>query len=322
MRRSNTIVVGGGPAGAACAGKLRTLGEEVLILDQHPFPRPKVCAGWIQPSVWALLGISPAEYPLGLTRFDWIYYSVFGIKLPVKTRQYAVRRVEFDHWMIARSRAPVVNHRVKTIVRTADGYVIDNQFHCQYLIGAGGTHCPVYRTFFSPTNPRAEKNRIVGLESEYAGQSPDKQCRLWFFDHGLPGYAWYLPKQGGWVNLGIGGKCLKLKTSGSTIMDHWHRFIRKLQLLSLIDSPPPPPKGHTYHLYQPHPVTRLGNAFVVGDAAGLSTLDMGEGIQGAIASGIMAAEAIAGNREIALGALPKFSLPGILLAGYKHLWNK
>lgn len=318
MRQSNTIVVGGGPAGSACAWKLGALGKQVLILDKHPFPRPKVCAGWIQPSVWEILGISPADYPLALTRFDWIHYSMFGIKLPVKTRQYAVRRVEFDHWMISRSRAPVVTHRVKTIVKTDDGYLIDNQFQCRHLIGAGGTHCPVYNTFFSPINPRIENTRIVGLESEYAWNSPDKRCLLWFFDHGLPGYAWYLPKQDGWLNIGIGGKCLKLKTSGNTIMDHWHKFIKKLQHLSLVDRPPPPPKGHTYHLYQRHPVTRLGNAFVVGDAAGLSTLDMGEGIQGAIASGIMVAEAITGNKQISLGSLPKFSLPGILLAEYKH----
>ncbi|WP_320043734.1 hypothetical protein [uncultured Desulfobacter sp.] len=72
---------------------------------------------------------------------------MFGIKIPVPTRQYAVRRYEFDAWMISRAHVPVKTHCVKNIIRKNGFYIIDDQYRCRYLIGAGGTHCPVYRSY-------------------------------------------------------------------------------------------------------------------------------------------------------------------------------
>ncbi|MBT6341313.1 MAG: NAD(P)/FAD-dependent oxidoreductase [Desulfobacula sp.] len=317
MLTSDSIVVGGGPAGSACAWKLKTMGCDVLILDKETFPRPKVCAGWITPKVWDILGITPADYPYALTQFNRIHYSVFGFKIPVITRQYAIRRYEFDKWMISRTHVPVFTHTVKNIVKINEDYIIDNKYRCKYLVGAGGTHCPVFKIFFSFLHQRAEKALIVAVEKEYRCDYLETDCRIWFFDHGLPGYSWYLPKQDGWLNIGLGGKFLKLKTSGKTIMDHWHEFTKKLQLLSLIHKPPQNPKGHTYYLHQKKQINQRENAFIIGDSAGLSTLDMGEGIHAAIASGLMAAKAIAGKKKFNPGSLSKFSLPGILVAGYK-----
>ena len=56
------------------------------------------------------------------------------------------------------------------------------------------------------------------------------------------------------------------------------------------------------------------NLYIIGDAAGVSTLDMGEGIHAAIKSGIMAAEAIVNNKQFMLNGLKKFSLPDIFLS--------
>lgn len=53
---------------------------------------------------------------------------------------------------------------------------------------------------------------------------------------------------------------------------------------------------------------------VGGGPAGLSTMDMGEGIHAAIKSGIIAAEAIAKNKQFMPHGFTKFSLPGIFLA--------
>jgi len=51
---------------------------------------------------------------------------------------------------------------------------------------------------------------------------------------------------------------------------------------------------------------------VVGDAAGLATKDMGEGIGPAIESGIRAARSIAQGRPYSIRGIGKYSLPGIL----------
>lgn len=60
MERHEVVVVGGGPAGSACALELRRLGHDVLLLDAARFPRDKVCGEGISPEAW------PALQRLGL----------------------------------------------------------------------------------------------------------------------------------------------------------------------------------------------------------------------------------------------------------------
>jgi flavin-dependent dehydrogenase len=52
------------------------------------------------------------------------------------------------------------------------------------------------------------------------------------------------------------------------------------------------PRGYSYYLRRDVEHVRIGNAFLTGDAAGLATWDMGEGIGPAIESAQRAAEAI------------------------------
>ena len=57
---------------------------------------------------------------------------------------------------------------------------------------------------------------------------------------------------------------------------------------------------------------RSGNAFLVGDALGLATLDMGEGIGPAIRSGQLAAEAIIHGTDYSVASIPRYSFPSLL----------
>lgn len=72
------------------------------------------------------------------------------------------------------------------------------------------------------------------------------------------------------------------------------------------------PRGHNYYLRQPVTNGRMENAFVIGDAAGLATMDMGEGIGPAVESGILAADAVAGGGECSLRSVRKYSLISLL----------
>jgi flavin-dependent dehydrogenase len=313
MINKEIIIVGGGPAGAACAWKLKQRGITPLVLDKYSFPRPKVCAGWITPAVFRLLELRGDDYPYTVSQFDRINFHLFGLKIPVPTRQYAVRRYEFDAWLICRTGVPVNTHCVRNIIRKNGFYIIDDQYQCKYLIGAGGTHCPVYKTFFTQTRPRRPKSLIVAVEKEYPYDILHHQCHLWFFDHGLPGYAWYLPKGNNWLNIGIGAKFNTLKQRGQNIMDQWRHFTMDLQKKGFIGENPPSPKGHNYYFQYGPKKYRQDNAFIIGDAAGLSTLDMGEGIHGAVLSGIRVADAIVENKPFVLPHPARFSLPKILL---------
>jgi len=53
--RTDVLVVGAGPAGSACAQTLARAGLDVLLVDQHDFPRDKVCGDALIPDTHAAL---------------------------------------------------------------------------------------------------------------------------------------------------------------------------------------------------------------------------------------------------------------------------
>jgi flavin-dependent dehydrogenase len=312
MIDAEVIVVGGGPAGSTCARKLMLGGKDVLILDKQQFPRLKLCAGWITPKVVKDLDIDLSSYPHSLVTFDKINFYFRHFKLPVKTRQYSIRRIEFDHWLLERSGVPVMQHTVRRLRHENGYYIIDDAFRCKYLIGAGGTNCPVYHAFFKDMNPRSRTHQIVCLEQEFSYQASHDNCHLWFFDEGLVGYSWFVPKGNGVLNVGIGGKLASMKTRGQTIRDHWDHFVAKLENRSLVTGYQFQPKGYQYYLRTDVANVQYDNAFIIGDAAGLATVDMGEGIGPAIESALLAADALLNGRPYTIREITKYSLPAIL----------
>jgi menaquinone-9 beta-reductase len=314
MIHTEVLIIGGGPAGAACAWRLKQKNVDCLIIDQHHFPRFKPCAGWITPQVIQDLELSSADSPPGLTTFSALHVSIYGLKLKLRTRQYAIRRYEFDDWLLHRSCAPVQMHAVKEISRSGDQYIVDGEFSGKYLVGAGGTYCPVYRTFFKPGSPKSRDTLIAAQEEEFPYPYTNADCQLWFLEDHLPGYAWYVPKANGYVNVGVGGKAEEMNARGDSLKRHWNRLVEKLDRLGLIRDHAYHPSAHTYYLRQRLPEIRKENVFLAGDSAGLATLDMGEGISAAIKSGLLAAEAILTGSDYSVASIPRYSLfPGVLM---------
>ena len=283
-----------------------------MVLDQHSFPRPKPCAGWIIPAVVRDLQLNIPDYPHSFTTFRQFVVSIRGWRFRLPTRQYAIRRIEFDDWLLRRSGAPFYRHQVKTITPGPGGYTLDGEFSGKYLVGAGGTSCPVYRSLFKAACPRLKESQVVALEEEFAYEYNDERCHLWFLENGLPGYAWYVPKAGGVVNVGVGGTAARLVASGDSIQRHWGLLVENLERLGLVRGRTYRPSAYTYYTRLDLPEIRRGNAFLVGDAAGLATEDLGEGIGPAIRSGLLAAEAILHGGEYRLASIPRVSRWAIL----------
>jgi len=313
MIDSTVIIVGGGPAGSTCAWKLKQNNISSIILDRKTFPRKKVCAGWITPRVYKDLCLEKDEYPYPILRYRRLNYYFSGKKIPVRTRQYAIRRFEFDDWLVKRSGVDVIQHPVRHIRKEGDGFIIDDVYRCKFLVGAGGTQCPVHRTFFSQTNPRKEENLVIAMEEEFKYDYHDPDCHLWFFDNKLKGYSWYVPKGDDYLNIGIGGKFLGLKDNSQSIHDHWGHLVEKLEKLSLVKKRKFKPRGCSYYIREKAKTVQAGNAFIVGDAASLATVDMGEGIGPAVQSGILAAEAIISGKDYSVRSIGRYSALDILL---------
>jgi len=285
MIYSEVIIVGGGPAGSSCAKKLKEKDVECILLDSKKFPREKLCAGWITPKVYKILELD--SYPYSITEMNEIGVSIFGFNKKYKKLQYAIRRIEFDDWLLKRSKVKVYTHKVIDIKQDKKGYIIDNKYRCKYLVGAGGTNCPVYKTFFKEISPRNEKLKAVAIEEEFSYKILDKTCRLWFLENKLEGYSWYVPKKEGYVNVGIG----QIGSKGK-IQDQWKYFIKRLEELSLVKNHKYKPKGYYYYVRENKTITQINNAFITGDAAGLATRDLAEGIGPAVESGILVADSI------------------------------
>lgn len=313
MIEVDTLIVGGGPAGSSCAWRLRRHGVECLVVDRVTFPRSKLCAGWVTPHVLRDLEIEPHEYPLSFLTFDALRISVRGFGVTLRAKEHSIRRVQFDDWLLRRSGAPVVTQNVRAIRRDGDRYVVDDTWRCRHLVGAGGTRCPVYRELFRDHAPRNEALQAAVLEEEFPSDWTDATCRLWFFDGGLPGYSWYVPKADGHLNVGIGAMAGRLKAKGQTIRPHWQRLTRRLAASRLVPERTWDAGGYTYYLRPRHDSVRQGRAYLVGDAAGLSTRDLCEGIGPAVRSGLLAADAIATGGEYSLASVRAHSMePGLI----------
>jgi flavin-dependent dehydrogenase len=312
MIKTDVLIVGGGPAGSACARRLKQEHISSIVLDKAKFPRFKPCAGWVTPQVLRWVGEEVDNYPHGLTEFSSFDVSINGFQFKLPTRQYAIRRFEFDNWLLQLAEPQLKMYDVHGIRQENGEYVVDDEFSAHYLVGAGGTHCPVYQTFFSQTSPKGQGALIVAQEEEFQYDYKDARCKLWFFENKLPGYAWYVPKKDGYVNVGVGGFTGQLKKRADTLKRHWNLLAKQLEEAGLITDHIYKPAGHSYFLRQKLTEIRNGNAFLVGDALGLATLDMGEGIGPAIRSGQLAAEAIIHGTEYSVAGIPRYSLPSLV----------
>ena len=300
MEYYETIIVGAGPAGSTCARKLAQAGRSVLMLDKATLPRLKLCAGWVTGEVWRDLEVTPGEYPHSLLKLSTrLYIAPFPFALmpwPTRWANYSIRRIEFDQWLVERSGVAVRQHQVNHIDYRNDTYIIDGQLACTYLIGAGGTGCPVRRQFFPRQRP--PEDQIVALEKEFYYPDRDGIARYFFFNRGLAGYSWYVPKADGYLNLGLGGFNRYFQSSSLSIHDHFQAFLQDLmrrRLLSPEVADQLRPSGYSYDLASDQGPVKQDRCWLIGDSAGLATLDFGEGISPAIKSGLLAAGEVLGE---------------------------
>ena len=307
MTAAEIIVVGGGPGGSTCAWKLRQAGREVLVLDKEEFPRRKPCAGWITPRVVRDLHLEEDNYPQTVSRFVRIKFHFPRRKFTLPTVQYAIRRVEFDNWLLQRAAVPVVRHTASDIRKEGNAFLIDGEFRCRYIVGAGGTHCPVYRTLFKEARPRSPGSKITAMEDEFPSSPGETGCHL-LFPRDLPGYCWYVPKGNSHLNVGVGGISQRMDARGKSILQYWTDLLGLLTERSLVDATPIEPRGHVYYRRDDTGPVQIGSAYIVGDSAGLATQDMGEGIGPAVRSGILAANAILSRGKYRADSVPKYSV--------------
>jgi geranylgeranyl reductase family protein len=294
--RYDAIVVGGGPAGSSCAHRLREAGWHVAVVDRARFPRDKVCAGWLTADVFPLLDVTPAEYRAAggtLQEISGFRTRVIG-RRPIDTRypktiSYAIRRCEFDDFLLRRAGVRVfAGTAVTSIRRAGDRWIVNEELDARVVVGAGGHFCPVARYLRGgrdtsiPVVAREAEFRLDGDTAVRADMPELLFCR------DLQGYAWCVRKEG-YVNVGIG------RRGSQDFNQHVAAFTGLLDRTMNIRTPASVQwRGHAYLAWGvgARPVAGDG-MLLVGDAAGLAYPESGEGIRPAIESGYLAAAALA-----------------------------
>lgn len=298
MKQADVLIAGAGPAGSACAWKLVRAGLRVFLIDRAAFPRPKPCAGWVTPGVFDSLALDPHHYGR-FCLLQPITSFLTGL-LDGESRRtdfgatvsYAVRRAEFDDYLVRRSGASAsLGTPVSSIRREGGWWELDGQWRARLLVGAGGHFCPVAHYLGARTSTEAA---VAGQVAEFhLDDAEARECRAHgecpelYFLPGLDGYGWCVRK-GDWLNVGIGS------LDGQGLSGHLEALLARLRRTGRLGAERQPRfQGHAY-LLRGRSLRPAGGegVLLVGDAAGLAAASSGEGIRTAVESGLLAAQAI------------------------------
>ena len=299
MESCDVLIVGGGPAGSSCAWKLRQHSLDVIVMDKASFPRNKVCAGWITPSVVESLRLDTEDYarqhvlqPITGFRTGLIDGRELETQYPA-TVSYGIRRCEFDDYLLQRSGARLLQGlSMESIKRHGSGWLVNDAITAPLVIGAGGHFCPVAR--FMGAKLGADEPAIAAKEIEFE-MSPEQRdaCQVrgdtpeLYFCQDMKGYGWCLRK-GNHLNIGLGREDNHLL---SEQLRHFCDFLK--QRGRIPQNIPDSFHGHAYLLYGHAARKQIDDGMLlVGDAAGLAYPQSGEGIRPAVESGLMAATTI------------------------------
>lgn len=298
MNSCEVLIVGGGPAGSACAWFLRQAGLDVLLMDVRSFPRDKPCAGWITPPVLATLAIDRDDYRRGrvLQEIRCFRTSLMGgdeiVTRYDRVVSYGIRRCEFDQYLLERSDARLLSGEPVRIVERAGGrWLVNGHIRARLVVGAGGHYCPVAR--FLGARIGSEES-IIAQSAEFPLDSrQEKECRIpldmpeLLFSRDLKGYGWIFRK-GAFLNVGFG------RMDSADFKRHMAEFRRHLEQWGVITGAVVRFQGHAYRVWQRQGGRKKidDGVLLIGDSAGLAHPQSGEGILPAIESALLAAETI------------------------------
>lgn len=323
-RRSDIVIIGGGPAGSAAAIEAARLGFAVTVVDKAAFPRPKCCGDGLTTGALrhlADLGVDLGLLPSTRSVDDVVLVPPSGreirYRFPASAGRYAavVRRSELDHAMIERAgqvgatireRTELVSldpghsgyrhRRARVGIRHLDRSDTVETIEADLVVAADGMWSP--------------SRKLLGIDiGDYRGEwhafrqyfhsaSPRalNDLIVWFEPDILPGYVWSFPLGDGTVNVGFGIR-----------RNHRHRVQEMKQLWAdVVDRPAirsvlgPDVEPEGPHRAWPIPARlgRLpldrGRVVFVGDAAAATDPMTGEGIGQAMETGRLIIERLAG----------------------------
>jgi geranylgeranyl reductase family protein len=317
----DVLVIGAGPAGSACAQWLARAGQDVLLIDQHDFPRDKVCGDGLIPDTHAALrrlGVYEEVAALAMPARHVRFVGPRGGHVDVPGSLSVLPRKQLDHVLVrAAQRAGA---RLHTPVRF-EAPLVEGGRVVGALLKAGGQTCEVkarWVVLATGAVPQAliaaglcDRRTPSGIalrgyvrNEALAARLPHLKSQLHLvWHHRLRGgYGWIFPAPGGLFNIGAG-------ITGSHVMARDGRVrMQDVNLRHMLDA--------FCEVYAPAAELMAGGTIegalkgaplrcslsgarwsrpgmlAIGEAAGSTYSFSGEGIGKAMETGILAGEAL------------------------------
>jgi flavin-dependent dehydrogenase len=211
---TQVVVIGAGPAGAAAALGLAHAGVEVLLIEQHRFPRDKVCGECLSAigiEVLTRLGVAPAVQALrpAILRKSVVFLaSGRTVELPMRRPMWGISRRALDLTLLQAARAAGVRvlqparceqidggDPVRVRVRTLEHNALQT-LDATFVIVADGkgslmnaapaaTRDLGLKAHFTGVRAPADTIELFGVEGHYGGVAPVEDG-LWNVAFSIP----------------------------------------------------------------------------------------------------------------------------------------
>jgi geranylgeranyl reductase family protein len=305
--RVDVAVIGGGPAGAAAAIRAARGGARVLVVEQGPPGRDKICGDGLTPR--AVAALDELKIPLDdAHRIDGLRMIAGrrerelpwpgGARFPAHGAVWPRRRLDAALLDAAQDAGAEIRWSTVAEPRLDDaGRVVgvragDCDVDAALTVVAAGAPGKVARMLGAERVP----DEPFGLAIRAYVESPRhadrliEACLTLRDDHGVavPGYGWMFPAGDGTVNIGVGAlstmKGFK-RLNLTTLLDAYRGLVRdRWEPGEYLERP------RAWRLPM-STVRRHGPGWVaIGDAAGLVNPMNGEGIDYGLESGMLAAD--------------------------------
>ena len=273
MQHFETIIIGAGPGGLACAATLAARGREVLVLEKKKTIGAKICAGGL---TWA--GLHSRNVPDHLIERSFSEQFVFSNWQKTEIRSQnpiiaTINRQTLGQWMKHKAREAgaviIAGSPVREISDTAV-FTTDRQYTFDYLVGADGSGSMTRRYLGLPAELVGS-----GLHYQVDGDFPRME---WHLNTALfgNGYAWIFPHRG---SASVGVYACRRHNRPRDLLEHFHIWLQEQG----IDVSGTQLSAATINF--DYRGWNFGRFFLVGEAAGLASGLTGEGILPAIVSG-------------------------------------
>ncbi|MEM1539508.1 MAG: NAD(P)/FAD-dependent oxidoreductase [Candidatus Bathyarchaeia archaeon] len=295
----DVVVVGGGPSGALSALKCAELGLKVLILERE-LDDSKPCGGLLTPSCKHILSeLLRREIP------SYVMCSPASLKVfyvPPDSesggcmkgfRLLNLHRDLFDRWLRGLAAEAGADIWYKTdfirleslepvqIIARRDDHTI--RIKTKYLIGADG----VYSRVRSQLYPNAKAGKALVLQEHWRADGDFKDCFYVFLRSELTSaYSYVIPKDNLTV-VGVYAPKMDYATL-KTRVDMFKSLLRE----EFHFKPHSLKKREVWAVPYGFILEGVGNAILVGDAAGFCNTLTGEGIKHSLESALAAANSV------------------------------